>query len=346
MKFQNAKAKQSKKLKAPVVSLDLWTSLYQKALAFYAMSPWLQVSGDQIFSITHPLTKQVGYCTILGSQGDFFGLTVYRGREALELHLKISKQELKIGDPEIAEIYDALVVDFSPRVAAEEEEDEKVRLSLPDPLCRETPSVTFRSYLPGYHAWYLNEEEANFLLLALECAMQYVEKHSKTPGSLSAHLSFSEDRIRHILLEPLPIKELPAVPINAKKMKALKNLKLHRDAPWELSTAYTPGSIHDKERPYLARVYLIVHQESAMILQIKPIAIDECPRKALCDGLLATIELHKNIPGEILLNKIEYYEAAKPLAKALGIAISLVETLPATEPALEGLVQYMRKEGS
>lgn len=353
MKFHNAKTKSAKRPKPPAVLPETWKSLYEKGLAFYALAPWVQVQADQIFGITDPVTGEIAYGSILGSQGDFFGLTLYRGREALELHLKLVKKEIPEGSPEIPDLYNALVVDFSPRLISEDDEDCKVRTSLPDPLCRETPSVTFRSYLPGYQGWYLNEEEASFLCIALESAMEHVEKNKDAKRSLSSYLLYTkkigEDDSWHVeekAIEPLAVKDLLPIPINAKKMKNLKGLKLHRDAPWELSISYTSGSIQDKDRPYLAKVYLIVHTETLMILQIKPIAIEECPRKALCDALLSTIELHKNIPAEIVFNKKEYYDAAKPLSKALGIDITLAENLPATEPALESLMRYMNKESS
>ena len=87
---------------------------------------------------------------------------------------------------------------------------------------------------------------------------------------------------------------------------------------------------------------MLVHQESLLVLQVKAVELHNSPASALCEELLASIEKHKRLPAEIFFNNEELYQSAKPLAKALGIQVTLSDFLPASAPAQDSLLQYMK----
>lgn len=340
--------------KAPDVSKKVWNTLYDRAYAYNTLAPWTTLTEDHIFAIQDP-SGSIGYCSVFGSEGEFFGLTMYRGREGLEMHLKLKNGVLDPNDLEILTLYDALVVEFSSKKELDQE-DLSVLKTLDPAFSKKKKHPSFRSYSPGFQGWYFTEKEAEFFTLALICAEKHVKQCKEDSSFTEIHSSGdcllytptlkTDSEITWQTKEhtpgPLPKKELRQIPLNLEKIENLKGTKLYHDGAWEASIFSTPSVICDKTRPYFAKVSMLVHQESLLVLQVKAVELHSCPASALCEELLTSIEKHKRLPAEIFFNNEELYHSAKPLAKALGIQVTLSDFLPASAPAQESLLQYMK----
>lgn len=63
---------------------EKFLTLYQLAKNLKKLKPWDVLEEDQIFVISHPHTGVKGYCSITGSGGEHFSLTIYRQESGLQ----------------------------------------------------------------------------------------------------------------------------------------------------------------------------------------------------------------------------------------------------------------------
>lgn len=340
--------------KPPIVSSDLWQELYKQAFLYESLKPWESLNEDQIFAFADPVSKQIGYCCVLGKCEEFLGLSVYRGREGLEMYFQLKKRELDPKGIDILHTHDALVVEFTQDKKTLDKEDLLVMKSIKLPSKTSKTFPSFRSYMPGFKGWFLTEEEVKFFTLALSAAVHHLSKGnaSESEGILDKMtcplylLSQMDTEISWQMTEhtlsPLPKKIQTPISLDPRKLDTLKDTKLCHDSAWEASIINTPNVLCDHSRPYLAKICMLVHQETLLILHIKPAPLGCIPEEFLCEELLFAIKKHKRIPGEIFFNDARLQETLKPLMKALGIQGTLVDILPATLPAQESLLQYMQ----
>lgn len=340
--------------KPPIVSCDLWQELYKQAFLYEALKPWKSLNEDQIFAFADPSSKKIGYCCVLGRCEEFLGLSVYRGREGIEMYFQLKRRDIDPKGIDVLHRHNALVIEFTDDKKTLDKEDLLVMKSIKQSTKTKQSLPCFRSYLPGFQGWFLTEEEVKFFTLALKCAIQHLSKdiHSfsdfdinemKCPLYLptQTETELTWDTTEYTL-PPLSKKISTPVCLDKKKIDALKETKLCHDSAWEASIINTPNVLCDHSRPYLAKICMIVHQETFLILHIKPAALGCDLEDFVCEELLATIKKHKRIPAEVLFNDPNLQEALKPLMKALGIQGTLVDTLPSTIPAQESLLQYMQ----
>lgn len=340
--------------KPPIVSCDLWQELYKQASLYEALQPWKFLNEDQIFAFADPTSKTIGYCCVLGRCEEFLGLSVYRGREGIEMYFQLKRREIDPKGVDVLHRHDALVVEFTQDKKTLDKEDLLVMKSVKHPVSKEAALPCFRSYLPGFKGWFLAEDEVKFFTLALKCALKHLSKEANSfphfnidemkcplylPTQTESELTWDTTEYT---LPPLPKKTSTPISLDSRKIDALKETKLCHDSAWEASIINTPNVLSDHSRPYLAKICMIVHQETFLILHIKPAALGCDLKDFVCEELLSTIQKHKRLPGEILFNDIHLQESLKPLMKALGIQGTLVDVLPATLPAQESLLQYMQ----
>ncbi|MBS0628286.1 MAG: hypothetical protein JSS09_08755 [Verrucomicrobia bacterium] len=340
--------------KPPIVSSDLWQELYKQAFLYESLKPWKILDEDQIFAFADPLSKQIGYCCILGKCEEFLGLSVYRGREGLEMYFQLKKREIDPKGIDILHKHDALVVEFTEDKKTLDKEDLLVMKSLKLPSKKSKTFPSFRSYMPGFKGWFLTEDEVKFFTLALRAAIYHLSNANPSdserildkmtcplylPHQVGTLISW---QITEHALSPLPKKVIAPISLDSRKIDILKDTKLCHDTAWEASIINTANVLCDHARPYLAKICMLVHQETLLILHIKPAPLGSTPENFLCEELLFAIKKHKRIPGEIFFNDPHLQETLKPLMRALGIQGTLVDILPATLPAQESLLQYMQ----
>ena len=341
--------------KPPQVSLDLWKSLYRIADKYQALMPWKVLSEDDLFAIHDPVSNNVNYCCVLGEAGEFLGLTLYRGREGLEMHFMLKSNEVEPSDSEIFDLYDSIVVEFCDRKTLEKEDLQLIK-TLGSEFSGRKIYPQFRSFLPGSFPWYLTTEEIRLISQALQCAIVHVEhciknaafKNTNKPDHYLLYSpngqgnEISEWKTSWHKPEPLPPKQFAHLPLNELKIHALKVKNPLSDSPWEVSDSLFPDEIIiDRNRPYILRVGFIVQEASGCVLQAAPLSPNLCHHIALRESVIAAMEKFERIPSKILVQNENSYNALSPLAKALGIGIELRESLPGIDQAQNFLENKM-----
>lgn len=327
-------------MKIPRVPLDAWGPLYNAALAFRDLAPWRFLYDDQLFGVKDPATGQIGYCCVLGTLGEILALCVYRGSEGLELYRRLQSGSLGPGDDETIAGQNAILAEFADRPDLEKE-DLSIIKSLNLSIRGRKQYPRFRSYLPGYSQWFLNEAEVRFLTLALKAAGQfagdYIDNQSILQSDDNEHyLTYmphrgldGTDSWQREWLKPAPVHSPAAArfPCNEIRMHKIKQMKLDPDTAWEADGFLMPGVLQDRERPYFARILAVAHHDSGFMLSTSLAPYTDDPYPPLTEAILSAIETHKLLPSEIKLAGKHAREAVEPIAKSLGFKITLSKNL-------------------
>jgi hypothetical protein len=343
-------------MKVPQVSLKAWKDLYEIALRYRDLKPWVYLGDDALFGVKDPVTGQIGYCCVLGTLGEILGLCVYRGSEGLAFYESLKSGELNPQYDDVATMQNALLADFTDRRDLEKDDLSIIKaLNLKIRGRKQYP--LFRSYLPGYTPWFLTEDEVHFLTFTLHCACNLFEEYRQDPTILESveegnHLVYlpqegEKDSVswRKQFLKPEPLADpvIPQIILNELQLQKIKKMNLIQDTAWEADFFFISEMvIQDNDRPYLGRVVMVAHQDSGFIFFFNLIQDDAEPYMELMQGILSAIEKHKVLPSEVRFRNRIAAEVVKPLAKALNFKITLSNNLDAINEAKTELSMQAR----
>jgi len=332
-----------------IPSHEEWKKLYGAAALFRNLRPWEWMEDRHLFGVQNPVTGEISYCCVLGAAGEVFALAVYIGSEGLNGYMKITTGKVKEG-PEMLETQNCLMASFEDR-AALDTPDLKVMKELGKKFRGSHAWPQFRSYRPGYYPWILDKDEAAFLTLALEQAIDVVVRfrddqtflrprgdallvrvHKKEGSTLVWKNEWQTPEPpapRSILIEPLDTERVEAV--------ARKNLP--RLGTWEIDYRYEQKPVRDKDggRPYLPVMLLAVHRESRFIIQAH---LGRKNLNDLRDKVIQGMEQSGTIPEAIAVVKDELAAVLEPLAQQLGIALITNERFKAVPQIRRYMSQF------
>ena len=60
-----------------------WKALFSAAKRFKQHECWNHMWDSDIFGVKNPETGEIGYCCVMGQNGEHYGLGVYKGSLAL-----------------------------------------------------------------------------------------------------------------------------------------------------------------------------------------------------------------------------------------------------------------------
>lgn len=204
----------------------------------------------------------------------------------------------------------------------------------------------FRNYTHGLVPWYLTGEEARFLTLALQQAIEVSLRFKNDirvliPPSGSQFLVRVPVKQGENLIwkdewqEPLPpeSEDIPVTPVDETLLNRLTKARLEHRGIWEVDFFYVPAPIWEKEeRPYYPYMSLLVEHNSAMILNFQLERREEFKLK-FPEKFVGFLERVKIAPQVFLVKRDEVCRFLEPFATKAGIKIKMVENLPALEYA-------------
>jgi len=164
-------------------SLEEWRRLYEAAIAFKEARPWEWMTEAHLFGVRNPETKEIGYGSIMGMRGEHFALAVYLGSEGLDGFWRM--ETLQEPDPAFLLEIPLLQASFEDRRELRRQ-DLQVIKSLGLKFRGRKAWPLFRSYVPGYFPWFLTAEEARFLTLALQQALEVALRVREDPTLLDS----------------------------------------------------------------------------------------------------------------------------------------------------------------
>jgi hypothetical protein len=320
----------------PLNSQEIWQNLYQAALDFKNIRPWEWLSDDQVFGVQNPVSGEIGYCCVMGALKEVFALGVYLGSDGLEVYTRM--QSGKIGPEEVYYQQRCLIASFEDREELDKTDLEQIR-KLGFKFRGRKSWPVFRSYLPGYQPWYLTDEEAEYLTLALHQATQVAQRIEKDRNLLKSKLknhylvrvpAKQDDSLswQDAWLTPAPSPKIDLVypQPDLKRLAAIKKSISKKQGIWEIDVFYSPLAVKEQGRPYYPLMLLFVDQKYGLLLTMDLAPQAEYQRQ-FQTRFLEFIEKVRFLPEEVLVEKPDVHKLFEPLAINLNLRIRLVKRL-------------------
>jgi hypothetical protein len=339
-------------------SLKEWANLYQIADRFKEVSPWLWMHNEDLFSVVNPESGQVGYCLILGSAKEEFGLGVFLGDQGYRRYLGLISGEPGSEDFTESIMTPMLTLLFADRQDLQKEDLEVIR-SLGLKFRGRNAWPLFRSQKPGYAPWFLEKEEALFLTVALKQALVVADRVRN--DGLDLYEEVDEDLVftryysngewkedwRRPEWAPRDIStsmETTAAIVNEAEMLLLRNASGAPSGGWELDIFIMPVPIGPKSgRPTFPLCFLVVETKLGTIINTEMIE----PWSSLSqqrDFFIQILKKAGRLPRNIRVRSEKVAAILEPVTASLGIRLQVGE-IPLVEEAKAELGAYLSGHG-
>lgn len=331
-----------------------WQALYEAAGEFFRLRPWEWMVDSELFGVLNPETGEIGYCCVMGNLGELLALGVYLGSDGLETYLMMQSGELEEGDEDMLFLQRCLMASFEDRSDLDKADLQAIKgLGLKFRGRQSWP--VFRSYRPGYLPWQVTAEEARFLALALQQAVDVAGRLRANPDLLDApeddlHLVRVPEQHdgqavwRERWLTPAPLKEdepIAVPPPDPLRLAQIKQSSAFYPGTWEVDFFHAPFPITgDGDRPYFPLLFICVDRDSHFILGFD-LTKPEDYLPVFQNKFLSFIEEGKRLPKHINVAEEELFDMLLPTATHLGIRLRLVEELDTIDDVREGLTGFM-----
>lgn len=326
-----------------------WQRLLMEMAALRKLEPWKWLYDDQVFAVQDPAGETTVFVSVLGAAGEEFGLAVYIGEEGYESML--ATMSGKVSTEELVFAQRSLLASFSDRDELEAEDLQLLKdAGMSFRGKKQWP--LFRSMMPGYYPWSIDEEEARLLIEVIGQTKAVVEKVKS-----GMQIQLSEDKRsffgrrmneagewqndRFIIDKPANPKKKPAAELmisdieiaRLKKKKTTASLKVE----YGQFHINQPAQDEPGERPYFPVITVALDAASGMVLHQH---LDGRKEKAEIaqQGLLNFIKEYGKIPGTLAVTE-ETERLIRPLTDRLSLSLKIKQRLP----ELERLKQAMAR---
>lgn len=337
-------------------SASEWSALYQAAIEFKQLAPWEWMLDSDLFGVQNPDDGEVGYCCVMGNLGEHFALGVYLGSEGLEGHRRIQAGEFFPPDIGALHIQRCLMASYEDRSYLSKRDLDTIK-SLGLKFRGRNAWPSFRDYRPGFFPWYLTAEQARFLTLTLQQAIDVGQRfgddpHLLEPAEPGTYLvrvpQASSEGLRWIdeWRAPAPLEhEAATVPlVDEVRVERIRQAVVNQQGTWEVDYFFTPEPVKDEgdDRPYFPYVFLWVDRGSGMVLPPHMAAASDF-QTAFQEHFLALIEQAQFKPKEVAALKQEALDLLEPIASRLKIKLRRSRRLGALEAAQNSLMGFFAR---
>ena len=317
-----------------------WEKLYTAAGKFQKAAPWNWMGNDDLFAVESPDSGEMGYCSIMGSGGEEFGILVFLGEKGYRRYLDIMNSEGD--DPENFEntvMTPQLSYSYGSR-----KEMEKEDLAVINALALKFRGAMawpiFRSHKPGYYPWFLDKEEIHFMTAIIERSLVVSEQvknneldlfEREEEGQVLTCRLLDNEWIEEWRTASLPApKPTPAdrelSPVKEAELLLLRNSKGKAEGNWEMDIFMMALPIGvTTERPHFPLCFLAVDRKVGLILGVEMTEpwISTAEKR---ENILKMIRNAPAIPATIQVKSARIKEIIEPLSRNLGIKITIGKT--------------------
>lgn len=316
---------------------DMWQRLYDAADKFRDAAPWIWMQESNLFAVQDPQTNELGFCSVLGNNGEHFALNVYRGAEGLAKLIALTYMD-EIPPMTGLQMQKCLAVSFEDRAELWPEDLKQIK-SLKRRYRGRNKWPLFRNFEPGYLPWMISDTgEISLLTNALEQGLEVCLKYKDKPQQL---MKYEDKYLARIpgkgkagsewKEEWIPVPEYNEdelyddVRFNQIKLEQIAGAKSVSDQTWEIGLFVLPGPIQDgRERPYFANMMLVADEHSQMVLA-HPLIHPDGFLQRLPDTLLELFEAHDHLPARIRWLDRDVQEVCEKILQRLNIASEMIE---------------------
>ena len=313
---------------------QLWLDLYKAAETFKKLKPWGWMYDSDLFGLQDPDTGEYGFCCVMGNAGQVYALAVYTGVDGLASYWDIADGDTD--DPVSAGLNQkCLMVSFENREMLSKKDREQLK-ELGIKYRGKNQWIQFRDYSPGLYPWYISNEQAQFLLHALQqtmdVAIRFEENEAlihkdevsylmRKPQKTANGIEWKDTYIaEEDLEEELMEQEEEKIP-NPFSIRRLKDELSQRKGAILFSISYMRQTIQEdkKNRPYFPKLALWISYPSYFIIGQKMFSPESI--EAFEDYFFESLHQIRYIPGQIVVVNEMTYNLVEPYAEALGIEL-------------------------
>lgn len=158
-----------------ITNKELWLEMYKAAERIRDLQPWNWMYEDDLVAIVNPENQEeIGFCSIMGSGGEFMGLAIYRGWNgfyALQDMKNAAEEDDMINLRNYAHLQDCWMIEFTDADQINKPAKETLKaLGIKYRGAGQWIDITDRS--PSQLPWYVEEEDVAFITL---CINQFFE---------------------------------------------------------------------------------------------------------------------------------------------------------------------------
>jgi hypothetical protein len=335
-------------------SFQTMQSLFTRAAAVHARRPWREMEEDNLVVVEHPATREACFCSVMGSAGEARAIQVYIGAESYFWFRKLHADgNVSLGEY-LANQYSVFVHFVNPGELAPP--DRELAKSMKHPLARGTEVPFFRTIRPGYHPWFVTENEARILAAGLEGVLVASEALSKNPRAdlwseenifpLVQLYGGQGDHWEYNLKAVAAPIETPRMPkpgdLDQPRIQSILNRRFPSADILEVDHFFDAASIGGKhERKACMRVAMAIESKSGFAFPPQVGAPEESTGKMLQQVVLAAIEAKRALPAQIHVLDREFKILLDPLAELLGFSVNVRDELPALQFARDAIQEML-----
>jgi hypothetical protein len=333
-------------------SFSTMQSLYELASVLYGLRPWQLLDESQLILTRPSASDELCFCSVMGMLGEVYSMHAYIGAEGLRQFRKIEAEE--IADPgEFLASVRCVYVEFVPR-AELERQDRELLAWLGHPKGRGLASPIFRSMRPGFHPWFVTEEEARMLA---GCIRAVIEVCSAVAGQKNvkfwsradtypmvsrvdgAEPRYQVEQVKSILPAEPP---MPPVRLDEEALRGLRSRDYPVRGAMELDLIFSGAAIGKKnERKACSTISLAVDAESGLVLAPEVADSSVAAGEVLARVFLKAIQASRALPKEVRVRNPRLKECLAPLMESFGVAVRVAKRLPAADQARSHLLKFM-----
>ncbi len=256
----------------PAVSANTWRELMELAVRFRQLEPWQMMADNELFGIRDPECRSLYLVSVLGGtegvfaihchmppEGTIFWQNAFRG---IDVDMVPGLAEIRLLECEFLDTEDAADEDAS---CFEKYFPKAKKLKLQKGL------PCFRSYLPGFFPWFLDQGEADYMVRVFRLFFRFYEEilpqrknfyqWDNPFGEMPGIPIFSAVDGQpgppcaadwQVKMEVLPSECLAPLTVDPDldpELEELVSYPLH-DETWEVGSFYMPTPLVAKERPH------------------------------------------------------------------------------------------------
>lgn len=339
----------------PPVSPETWRALLGAAGDFAALKPWEFAYDSEVAGLIDSVTGEMRIGNVLGNAGEVFAAVIYR-RAGLRWILSLLTDVPNPEDLNNADGMDCLKLEFVPKRELWKEDLAVLKATAFKAVGRGCVWPQFRSCVPGWHPWHINQVEADQLLSDLPRLTAFYKLFEQCPelydGRDATEIPFLPVSLPNRPLTPKDLDWRPVIPppltgfepfsAPSDQLEKLRACKHAAGLACEFDCTLIPGgSFYENGRPCFGRFSLLVEKQRGLVLGMDVESGALTPGEAAGRSLVKALLMAKSLPEKIFIAGSRLQNVLQPLCDELKIELLPVSSLPVLEEAIEHLSQHM-----
>ncbi|MBU5268610.1 DUF7309 domain-containing protein [Clostridium cochlearium] len=329
-------------------TLEEWRDLYDIAIKLKEMKPWEELWDMDLITILPHEKDEPCICSVMGKGGEYYGIGVYIGIQAIQNFFVISNNE-DIPSHQLMRYQNNILCNFGSRDELTKKERDIIK-ELGLKFRGKNNWIYFRVFEKGYASYMPNRSEVlelTDILGHLYMAIKALRDGLKVDfeGGKTLMRRFSEEDNLWVNYEmPVFIPEIKYPIPTLEDELLVKRLKKKGtdNSILELDIAYLNLTINEKgyDKPLITRLCVLVDTRSGVLLSqimVKP----EDDEIDVVFGIIINHILQKGKPKRIIVRDGYIFSILMDLCKKIGIEVLISQKLIGIDEFIESLYEHM-----